>query len=551
MSNTIRIALVGNPNSGKTTLFNALTGSNQYVGNWPGVTVEKKEGKIKKYNKNLDVKLVDLPGIYSFSPYTMEEIVTRNFILEENPDAVINIVDATNIERNLYLSIQLLEMEKPTVIALNMMDEVTARGDKIDVDKLSELLGIPVIPITARTGENLDRLMDAVYSQIDKGFVLEPDDLYDEYTHKLHHEMDDIIGDSARKRGLPVHWTSIKLLEGDSLVKESLDMSPEQASKAEEISERYEKASEYGDRETIIADRRYKYIEKVVGQAVKKGKKASEVTVTEKIDKVLTNKYFAIPIFLFIMFILFLLTFSTLGGWLKSLMEWLLNDNLSPFVSGLLTSAGVAEWVKDLVINGIFTGVSGVLTFLPQIAVLFFCLSILEDSGYMARVAFIMDRLLKRFGLSGKAFIPMLMGFGCSVPAIMAARTMENQKDRRMTILLIPFMSCSAKLPIYGLITAAFFPGNAGFAMFGLYLMGIVVGILSGILFKKTIFKGDDAPFVMELPPYRMPTLKGTAMHVWDKVEHFLQKAGTLILAMSVVLWFLTSFSITFTMVSN
>lgn len=547
----LKVALMGNPNCGKTTLFNALTGSNQYVGNWPGVTVEKKEGRVKGSNWPGEMTLVDLPGIYSLSPYTMEEIVARNFVTREKPDAVINIVDATNIERNLYLSIQLMEMERPMVIALNMMDEVREKGDEIDVDKLSALLQIPIVPITARTGEGTDKLIEAVFSLATTEKIIEPDDVYDDFTHKIHHEIDDLIRVYAEKAGLPVHWASIKILEGDALLQKELALPANIADEVESVAKKYEAASKLGDRETMVADSRYRYIEKIVGASVVKGHTLGKMSLTERIDRVVTHRIWAIPIFLVIMFVIFSLTFGFPGAWLQDGVTYLIEDVLSPALAGLLASADSPAWISGLLIDGVIAGVGGVLSFLPQIAILFCLLSLLEDSGYMSRIAFIMDRLLRKFGLSGKAFIPMLMGFGCSVPAVMAARTMENMKDRRLTILLVPFMSCSAKLPIYGMLASAFFESHQGLVVFSLYLIGIITGIFSGILFKKTIFKGEDAPFVMELPPYRLPGLNATMRHVWDKVEHFIKKAATLIFGMSVLLWFLQSFDFTLTLVAD
>ena len=453
-SRPMRIALAGNPNCGKTTLFNALTGSNQYVGNWPGVTVEKKEGTAHLGDKTLTV--VDLPGIYSLSPYSMEEIVARDFIIGEAPDCIIDIVDATNLERNLYLTVQLLELERPTVLALNFMDEVEKRGDRIDVDRLSKELGIPVVPITARTGEGLEKLLHTAHRQMHLGFTVEPDDLYDDYTHDIHHRMGELIHDYAYAAHLPAHWASIKLLEGDQVVQEALHLPASVQQQLDGIVAEYENSSDLGDRETLIADSRYQYIEKVVAASVTKGQKPGELTLTEKIDKVVTHRIFAIPLFLCTMLVMFVVTFGPFGSWLSDLVGAAI-DTFGSWLGLALTDLGVSYVLVSLICDGIIGGVGGVLTFLPQIALLFLFLSLLEDSGYMSRAAFIMDRALRRFGLSGKAFIPMLMGFGCSVPAIMGARTMENEKDRRMTILLIPFMSCSAKLPVYGLISAAFF----------------------------------------------------------------------------------------------
>ena len=545
---TMKVALAGNPNCGKTTLFNALTGSNQYVGNWPGVTVEKKEGTARLGDRSITV--VDLPGIYSLSPYSMEEIVARDFIIGEGPDAVIDIVDATNLERNLYLTVQLLELERPLVLALNFMDEVKARGDQIDVERLSKELGVPVVPITAKTGEGLDELLQVAHRQMHLGVTYEPDDLYDDFTHDIHHRMGELIHDYAYAANLPAHWASIKLLEGDGIVAKALNLPADVQNKLDAIIAEYEASSALGDRETLVADSRYRYIERVVRASVVKGKGSEGPTLTEKIDRIVTGKYTALPLFLCAMLVMFVITFGPFGSWLQDGVSTLI-DLFSGWLEGTLTAAGAPAVVISLACDGIISGVGGVLSFLPQIALLFFFLSFLEDSGYMSRAAFIMDRLLRRFGLSGKAFIPMLMGFGCSVPAIMGARTMENEKDRRMTILLIPFMSCSAKLPVYGLLSAAFFGPWAGLVVFGLYVIGMAVGILSGILFKHTLFSGEPAPFVLELPPYRFPSMENIATHVWQKVKGFLVKAGTLILAMSVVLWLLQSFDFSLHMVDD
>ena len=545
---TMRIALAGNPNCGKTTLFNALTGSNQYVGNWPGVTVEKKEGTAHIGDRTVTV--VDLPGIYSLSPYSMEEIVARDFIIGEGPDCVIDIVDATNLERNLYLTVQLLELERPTVLALNFMDEVEKRGDKIDVARLSKELGVPVIPITARTGEGIEELMHTAHRQMHLGVTIEPDDLYDDYTHDIHHRMGELLHDYAYAANLPAHWASIKLLEGDSIVEQALALPPEVKTRLDALVAEYENSSDLGDRETLIADSRYQYIQRVVSAAVVRGGVPGELTLSERIDKVVTHRVFAIPLFLCTMLVMFVVTFGPFGSWLSDGVGAGM-DALSQWLAPTLAGAGVSHVLISLVCDGIIAGVGGVLTFLPQIALLFLFLSFLEDSGYMSRAAFIMDRALRRFGLSGKAFIPMLMGFGCSVPAIMGARTMENEKDRRMTILLVPFMSCSAKLPVYGLISAAFFGPWAGLVVFGLYIIGMIVGIASGLFFKKTLFAGEPAPFVLELPPYRLPSVGNMLTHVWQKVKGFLVKAGTLILLMSMVLWLLQSFDFSLRMVDD
>ena len=544
-----KVALVGNPNCGKTTLFNALTGSDQYVGNWPGVTVEKKEGTAKVGDVSFTV--VDLPGIYSLSPYSMEELVARRFIIGEKPDAIINIVDATNLERNLYLTMQLLELERPMVLALNFMDEVEKKGDQIDCGKLAAHLGVPVIPISARDGQNIDKLVEEAHRQMHTGLTLEPDDLYDDFTHAIHHRIGDIIHDRAYERGIPAHWAAIKLLEGDSEVAKDLGLGETTLRRIDQIATEYEASSELGDRETLLADSRYRFVERVVRSSVKRRGDGGKPTITERIDAVATHKYFALPLFLAMMLVVFLITFSGPGAWLSDGIAAFLENVLCPGASAWLNSLGAPAWLTGLLVDGLISGVGGVITFLPMIALLFLFLSLLEDSGYMARAAFVMDRTLRHFGLSGKAFIPMLMGFGCTVPAVMGARTMENEKDRRMTILLVPFMSCGARLPIYGLMTAAFFPDHAGLVVFGLYLLGPVLAFLSGLFLKRFLFKGEPAPFLLELPPYRMPTAKNIWLHVWQRVRDFLTRAGTIIAAMSVVVWFLQSFGPNFQMVSD
>ena len=544
-----KVALVGNPNCGKTTLFNALTGSNQYVGNWPGVTVEKKEGIAKMGEVSFTV--VDLPGIYSLSPYSMEELVARRFIIGEKPDAVINIVDATNLERNLYLTMQLLELERPVVLALNFMDEVEKRGDKIDCGRLSAHLGIPVVPISARDGVNLEKLVQEAHRQMHTGLTVEPDDLYDDLTHAIHHRIGELIHDRAYAVGLPAHWAAIKLLEGDEEVVRDLGLTEDTVRRIDAIAAEYEASNPLGDRETLLADSRYRFVERVVRSAVRKKTRDGQPTVTERIDAVVTHKIWAIPLFLATMLAVFLVTFSGPGAWLSDGIAWLVEDVLCPGVTGWLTAANAPAWLIGLLVDGLIAGVGGVLTFLPMIALLFLFLSVLEDSGYMARAAFVMDRTLRHFGLSGKAFIPMLMGFGCTVPAVMGARTMENEKDRRMTILLVPFMSCGARLPIYGLMTAAFFSKYAGLVVFGLYLIGPVIAIISGLIMKRLVFRGEPAPFLLELPPYRMPTLKNIWLHVWERVRDFLTRAGTIIAAMSVAVWFLQSFGPDLRMVAD
>ena len=561
----IKIALAGNPNSGKTTLFNVLTGSKEYVGNWPGVTVEKKEGKIQTGGKSSsycthghEMTLVDLPGIYSLSPHSMEEIVARRFLTEEKPDAIINIVDATNLERNLYLTIQLLELNIPIILALNMMDEVEKRGDVIDPIALSKALGVPVVPISARSGKGVDKLVESAqmllhvaHFQHHNGSTPEPDLFYDSFTHALHHKIGNIVKPYVEKAGMPLHFAEIKLLERDEDVIAKLAM-PEDVKKAAfAVIDDYSNASCSGDPEIAIADSRYSFIEGVVKSSVHKKQQSDKPTAAEKLDRIITHKTFAIPIFIGIMLIIFVLTFSTVGAFLSDLMAKLISDVISPAVASGLNYIHVAPWLSGLICDGIISGVGGVLTFLPQIAILFTLLSMLEDSGYMARIAFIMDSTMRKIGLSGKAIIPLLMGFGCTVPAAMGARTMENIKDKRMTILLLPFMSCSAKLPIYSMIAGAFFGKGSVLVILSMYLIGIVCSILMGIVFKNTAFKSVDAQFLIELPPYRVPSLRNTLTHVWERVEHFLVKAGTLILVMSVIMWVLLNFNFSFQSVTD
>lgn len=431
----------------------------------------------------------------------MEELVARRFIIQEQPDAIINIVDATNLERNLYLTMQLLELERPMVLAVNFMDEVEKRGDQIDCDMLSAHLGVPVIPISARDNQNIDKLVEEAHRQMHTGYTLEPDDLYDDFTHAIHHRIGEIIHDRAYSLGIPAHWAAIKLLEGDEEVAKAMGLGETTLQRIDQIAAEYEAASPLGDRETLLADSRYRFVERAVRSSVKRKSREGKPTVTERIDAVATHKIWAIPVFLVMMLLVFLVTFSGPGAWLSDGIAAFVENILCPGVSGWLNHLGAPAWLTGLLVDGLISGVGGVLTFLPMIALLFLFLSMLEDSGYMARAAFVMDRTLRHFGLSGKAFIPMLMGFGCTVPAVMGARTMENEKDRRMTIFLVPFMSCGARLPIYGLMTAAFFPRQAGLVVFGLYLLGLLVAIGSGILLKHTIFKGEPAPFLLELPP--------------------------------------------------
>lgn len=542
----VLIALAGNQNSGKTTLFNRLTGSNQHVGNFPGVTVEKKMGVIKSFK---EASLVDLPGIYSLSPYTSEEVVTRDFILKDKPNLIINIVDATNIERNLYLSLQLMELQTPMVIALNMMDEVTASGNSIDVKALSEHLQIPVIPISASKNEGIDDLIHVIKRQVNEKDQIVNLDFCRGEVHRAIHSIAHIIEDHANKAGYPTRFAATKLVEGDQPMQKVLQLHHDDVEIIEKIVKSMEDALDT-DREAALADMRYTYIEELVHDCVVKHHASNAQLRSEKIDRILTHKYFGIPIFIIIMLCIFYLTFGPIGGNLQALMEQVI-DMTTNGLSTILSNAHISEWLHALIIDGICNGVGSVLSFLPLIVTLFFFLSLLEDSGYMARVAFVMDKLLRKIGLSGRSFVPMLIGFGCSVPAIMSARTLSSDRDRKMTIVVTPFMSCSAKLPIYGMITAAFFPKNTAFVLISVYIIGIIVAILSAILLKNTIFKGDSIPFVMELPAYRIPSAKSVVLHMWQKAKDFFRKAFTIIFVASIVIWFLQSFDFSFNMVND
>ena len=544
-------ALVGNQNCGKTTLFNQLTGSNQHVGNFPGVTVDRKDGAITGYP---NTQITELPGIYSMSPYSSEEIVSRNFVLDNAPKAIINLVDATNIERNLYLTMQLLEMDIPMVIALNMMDEVTGNSGSIDVNKMEGLLGVPVVPISAAKNEGVDELVRhavhiAKYKERPgrQDFCDEKD--FGGAVHRCIHAVCHLIEDHAKNAGIPLRFAATKLIEGDSIILKQLHLDKNETETLEHLIIQMEK--ERGlDRSAAIADMRFTFIEKVCESTVVKPKESKERLRSQKIDKILTGKYTAIPCFIAIMLAVFYLTFNVIGAGLQDLLalgiEW-----ITDITDKALTAAGVNEVLHSLVIDGIFAGVGSVLSFLPIIVTLFFFLSLMEDSGYIARVAFFMDKLLRKIGLSGRSIVPMLIGFGCTVPAVMATRTLPSERDRRMTILLTPFMSCSAKLPIYAFFISAFFPGKGGFIMAGLYFLGIMIGIIDAILYRKVLFKGDAVPFVMELPNYRMPGIKNVGQLLWEKAKDFLQKAFTVILIATLCIWFLQSFDVHFNLVSD
>ena len=544
-------ALVGNQNCGKTTLFNQLTGAKQHVGNFPGVTVDRKSGAIRGYP---NTEVTDLPGIYSMSPFSSEEIVSRNFVLQDKPTAIINIVDATNIERNLYLSMQLLEMGIPMVIALNMMDELVGNRGSIDVNAMEAMLGVPVIPISAAKNEGVDELIrHAVHVAKQQEPPLKQDfcdkDDHGGAVHRCIHAVIHLIEDHAALAGLPVRFAATKAIEGDALILQQLQLDRNEQEMLEHIVRQME--TERGlDRSAAIADMRFDFIERLCAQTVIRPQESKERIRSEKIDRILTGRYTAIPCFIGIMVLVFYLTFNVIGGGLQKLLE-LGIDRLSALTDTALTQLHVNPVIHSLVIDGIFTGVGSVLSFLPIIVTLFFFLSLMEDSGYIARVAFVMDKLLRRIGLSGKSIVPMLIGFGCTVPAVMATRTLTSERDRKMTILLTPFMSCTAKLPIYSFFVSVFFPGKGGLIMSGLYLLGILVGIGAAFLYKDTLFRGEPIPFVMELPNYRLPSVKNVAQLLWEKAKDFLQRAFSVILIATVVVWFLQSFDLQLNMVSD
>ena len=534
------LALVGNQNCGKTTLFNQLTGSNQHVGNFPGVTIEHKIGQIIGW-KNYD--LVDLPGIYSIRPYSGEEKVSRDFIIERKPDAIINIVDATNIERNLYLTLQLIEMGKPMVLALNMMDELLGNHGSVDIQKLSDRLGIPVVPIAAAKNDGVDELMRVVAETAENAVKPRRIDFCSAGpVHRCIHTVSHVVEDHADKIGVPSRFAATRVIEEDAEIISALKLSDNEL---ELIGHAVlEMENEGGlDRNAALAEMRYRFIEAVCSECVIKAQESKEMLRSVKIDKVLTNKYLAIPMFIAIMGFIFWMTFSVLGKWLSDLLA-LGIDEVTALVDNALTAYGLNPVVHSLVIDGVFAGVGSMLRFLPIIVVLFFFLAILEDTGYMSRVAFVMDKLLRRIGLSGRSFVPMLIGFGCSVPAIMATRTLSSERDRKMTMLLIPFMSCSAKIPIYAVFTAAFFPDHGGLVMTCLYVFGMLVGIIAAKVLSKTAFTGKPVPFVMELPNYRMPSLKSVLLLMWEKAWDFIRRAFTVIFAATIVIWFLQHFDV-------
>ncbi len=531
-------ALVGNQNCGKTTLFNQMTGSNQHVGNFPGVTVDQKSGEIKGQKGST---VVDLPGIYSMRPYSDEEIVTRDFILNSKPDGIINILDATNIERNLYLTLQLIEMKIPMVIALNMMDEVRGNGGTIDINRMSEELGIPVVPISAIKNEGIDELSKlaiqiAKLKQVPKKYDFCPSGP----VHRCIHSVCHLIEDHAQLSALPIRFAATKIIEDDPVVTEALNLDRNELEAIEHVIVQMEEEHDM-DRNAAIADMRYNFIEELCAKTVVRCKESKERRRSVLIDNVLTNKYLALPLFVLIMLGIFYLSFNVIGEFLSGILETCI-DSLANVVDISLTNYGINPIVHSLITDGIFEGVGSVLSFLPIIVVMFFFLSILEDTGYMARVAFVMDKPLRKIGLSGRSIVPMLIGFGCSVPAIMATRTLSSERDRKMTILLTPFMSCSAKIPIYGFFAAAFFEKYRALVMLGMYILGILVGIICAIILEKTVFKGKPVPFVMELPNYRFPSFKSVALLLWDKAKDFLQRAFTVIFVATVIIWFLQTF---------
>ena len=542
----MKLALAGNQNCGKTTLFNQLTGSNQHVGNFPGVTVDRKDGIIRGHE---DVTVVDLPGIYSLSPYTAEEIVTRDYLLKEKPDGIINIVDATNIERNLYLTMQLMELDIPMVLALNMMDEVRQNGGSVNVSKLSQELGIPVVPITASKNEGVSELIDVVLRTAQQRQKPKRLDFCQGAVHRAIHSVSHMIEDHAAAIGVPSRFAATKLLEGDEPMMAQLSLSPNERELIQHSVEEMEEESGM-DRNAALADMRYTFLDELCAGTVVRPHESKEHQRSVRIDRLLTHKFLAIPIFLGIMLLIFWLTFGLVGSFLSDLLS-LGIDWVTDLADRGLTAYGINPVVHSLIIDGVFAGIGSVLSFLPIIVTLFFFLSLLEDSGYMARVAFVMDKLLRKIGLSGRSFVPMLIGFGCTVPAVMATRTLSSDRDRKMTILLTPFISCSAKLPIYGVFTAAFFPEYGALVMIGLYVLGILLGILSGLILGRTAFKGNPVPFVMELPAYRLPAPKSVVRLVWDKAKDFITRAFTVIFLATIIIWVLQTFDSRINVVSD
>ena len=548
----IKIALVGNPNCGKTTLFNQLTGSSQHVGNWPGVTVEKKEGSLKFRNVNIDV--LDLPGIYSLSPYSSEEVITRNSLIDDNPDVIINIVDATILERNLYLTTQLLELQKPMIIAFNMTDVIEKKGDIIDYNAFRTELNVPIVPISANKGIGIKELLDLAVRCAESKSKVSRKNIYDDKIEKVISKIENELAAEPNfykmKNSVNLRWLAIKIFENDELVIKKIKL-PKNLSKNIDLYRKMLSIPEHVDEQMVIADQRYKYIYALCKSAIKRKHPPEYITLTDRIDKIVTNKFLAVPIFALIMIFIFYITFGPIGSFFRIQFEFFIKDVFGGFILNLLTNLGAAEWSKSLIVGGIIEGVGSVISFLPQVMILFTLLSILEDSGYMARAAFITDKLLRKVGLSGRAFVPLLMGFGCTVPAVLGTRILEKENDKKLTILMIPFMSCSAKMPVYAMFIAALFKEHQVLAISSIYLLGILVAIFTAMVFKKPVLKGETASFIMEFPEYRLPTFKNLCLHVGERVKDFIVKAGTILVAATIIIWFLQSFNLNFQMVAD
>lgn len=548
----IKIALVGNPNCGKTTLFNQLTGSSQHVGNWPGVTVEKKEGSLKFRNVNIDV--LDLPGIYSLSPYSSEEVITRNSLIDDNPDVIINIVDATILERNLYLTTQLLELQKPMIIAFNMTDVIEKKGDIIDYNAFRTELNVPIVPISANKGIGIKELLDLAVRCAESKSKVSRKNIYDDKIEKVISKIENELAAEPNfykmKNSVNLRWLAIKIFENDELVIKKIKL-PKNLSKNIDLYRKMLSIPEHVDEQMVIADQRYKYIYALCKSAIKRKHPPEYITLTDRIDKIVTNKFLAVPIFALIMIFIFYITFGPIGSFFRIQFEFFIKDVFGGFILNLLTNLGAAEWSKSLIVGGIIEGVGSVISFLPQVMILFTLLSILEDSGYMARAAFITDKLLRKVGLSGRAFVPLLMGFGCTVPAVLGTRILEKENDKKLTILMIPFMSCSAKMPVYAMFIAALFKEHQVLAISSIYLLGILVAIFTAMVFKKPVLKGETASFIMELPEYRLPTFKNLCLHVGERVKDFIVKSGTILVAATIIIWFLQSFNLNFQMVAD
>lgn len=544
-------ALIGNPNSGKTTLFNQLTGKHQYVGNWPGVTVEKKEGSL--FYKDININIIDLPGIYSLSPYSSEEIVTRNCLVHDDIDLIINIVDSTNIERNLYLTTQIMELGKPIVLVLNMTDLLQKKGDRIDYKLLSEKLNVPVFHLSANRHDRIDDLLDVCMKNLNQTNVPKTSKIENLYPKEIDIVLDNIekiIESHVKNLKVNLRWLAVKLFSEDELILKQLKLTEDEIKKINYYKNSISPLKNV-DRQMVVSECRYNYICSICKDTVHKKQQEDKLSLTDKIDRIVTHRFLAIPIFLSLMMLIFFITFGPIGTFFKNCAEFFIEEVISKGAESFLITFGASNWIKSLVVDGIIKGVGSVASFFPQIMILFTLLSILEDSGYMARAAFIMDKLLRKVGLSGKAFVPLLMGFGCSVPAILGTRILENEKDKKLTILMIPFMSCSAKMPVYSMFISAFFPHHQVLIIFSIYILGIIVAIFTAFLFKNTVLKGKEAPFIMELPEYKLPTLKNLSLHVWERLKDFLVKAGTVLVCATVVIWALQSFNFSFKMVQN